>query len=290
MALRPDASRALSDRAAADGDLTKAIRVPLSPDGQSCREVVAVLNPLQNIAALEKEFDGASDRAAAIVAGAFIDEVLSDLLRTFFVDDTGNDRTIFEGTGPLATFSSKINIAYGLGLISASEHRIMHTVRSIRNDFAHELAPISFEDQSIKARCKNIEVPIEMVAPKTIPLSQDGETPPLPKIQKAGSDNPRAVFQEAIITLMHILAARVADAGEDKRRSPADFIAAYEPGERLLDHLKSLLQQRVSLSENGEDIEQSLRKFRLLVEVQEFCIRQMRAAHAGGVAEGGPAA
>ena len=42
--------------------------------------------PFDHSDALQREFDGASDRAAAIVAGAFLDELLQELLREFFVE------------------------------------------------------------------------------------------------------------------------------------------------------------------------------------------------------------
>jgi len=45
-----------------------------------------VSTPFDHSDALQREFDGASDRAAAIVAGAFLDELLQELLREFFVE------------------------------------------------------------------------------------------------------------------------------------------------------------------------------------------------------------
>ena len=44
---------------------------------------------------------------------------------------------LFSGYGPLASFSSKIDLAYSLGLITAYEHRSLHAIRVIRNAFAH---------------------------------------------------------------------------------------------------------------------------------------------------------
>jgi len=44
---------------------------------------------------------------------------------------------LFEGYGPLGSFSAKIDIAYALGFITALESRTLHAVRGIRNTFAH---------------------------------------------------------------------------------------------------------------------------------------------------------
>jgi len=236
--------------------------------------------------ALRNEFYGASDRAAALVAGAFLDEVLGELLRVFLVDDPTNDKKIFEGTGPLATFSAKIDIAYRIGLISAQEHKTLHVVRSIRNDFAHKTSGISFENQSISVRCKNIETPLAMLAPKRLILSRTGKVPPLPTIEKVDSSDARAVFQESVTTLSHILAARTADALLSKCTSPPAFVAAHEPLERLLAGMQGLLERYQSLLDSNRlspekkyEIAKGLKKYQPLIRIQESSIGQTKAAH-----------
>lgn len=235
---------------------------------------------------LQRELEGASDRAAAIVAGAFLDEVLQELLCEFLIKGTAGDKKLFEGTGALATFSAKIEMSYRLGLISQGEHRTLTTVRSIRNDFAHVLGELSFATQSVQARCRNIEVPLPLVAPRKVPLSQKGEVPPLPKIEKAASDNARAIFQETVITLMHHLAARVAEAGEMQRKNPPDFAAAHEPGELiarrlrdLRDRYEELVADAKSPPEEKAHASESRDKYEMLIQVQEFCCRQIKRAH-----------
>lgn len=244
--------------------------------------------PFDHSDSLQREFDGTSDRAVAIVAGAFLDELLQELLCEFFVDQPASEnKKLFEGTGPLATFSSKIEIAFRVGLVSKGEHRSLHTIRGIRNEFAHVLGDVSFETQSIRARCGNIEAPVSMVSPRSVPLSQSGEEPPLPTIAKADSNQPRAVFQEAVLTLMHSLAARVAEAGRIRRTSPADFKEAHEPADSVLTRLEGLLEHYEELSRNvnlsaeektliGKDVE----AYGLMVRVQRFCVQQIKRAHA----------
>lgn len=236
--------------------------------------------------ALQREFDGASDRAAAIVAGAFLDEVLQELLQEFFVEHVSSDKKIFQGTGPLATFSAKIDLAYRLGLVSEREFRALHIIRDIRNEFAHQLDDISFTTQSVAARCRNIEFPIELVSPRFIPCSQSGEMPPTPTIDKADPNQPRAVFQEAVFTLIHMLSARVAVAGDHQRSTPNEFAHAIEPAEYLLARMKSLLQRSDSLAhdervsaEERESLSSNLRRFFFMVEVQSFIVQQIRSAH-----------
>lgn len=44
---------------------------------------------------------------------------------------------LFEGYGPLGSFSAKIDLAFALGFISKDDRQRLHAVRSIRNEFAH---------------------------------------------------------------------------------------------------------------------------------------------------------
>jgi DNA-binding MltR family transcriptional regulator len=236
--------------------------------------------------ALRNEFEGASDRAAALVAGAFLDEILGELLREFLVGDPKNDKKIFEGTGPLATFSAKIDITYRLGLISAREHQMIHVIRSIRNDFAHKSSGVSFENQSISARCKNIEMPLTMLTPKVFTLTLSGKVPPLPTIEKADSSDARAVFQESVITLSHILESRIVDAQLSRRTSPPAFVAAHEPIERLGARLQDLIERYQSFfdsevlsPEEKYEIAKNLRKYQALLSVQQNSARQIKAVH-----------
>jgi hypothetical protein len=65
-----------------------------------------------------------SDRGCALLAAAFLDERLGDLLRAFFVDDATVADGLLDGIGALATFSARIDLAFLLGLISALARRI----------------------------------------------------------------------------------------------------------------------------------------------------------------------
>lgn len=97
-----------------------------------------------------------SDKGCALTAGAFLESELGQLLRKFFVDDEKTADALLEGTGGLATFSSRIDMCYLLGLIGPTARRDLHLIRKIRNDFAHTAAPSSFEAESAAARCKEL--------------------------------------------------------------------------------------------------------------------------------------
>src|SRR5680860_1238080 len=60
-------------------------------------------------------------------------------------------RKLFENSGPLASFSAKIDIAYSLGFIPSNEKRTLHAIRLIRNIFAHSGEPeINFDYESLQ--------------------------------------------------------------------------------------------------------------------------------------------
>ena len=107
-----------------------------------------------------------SDRGAVLVGAAFLDDLLQELLAAFFVDPASlssakeRDRLngLFQPNGAAGSFSSRITLAYALGLISKRDCDDLNLVREIRNDFAHKLRYASFSDDSIHDRCANLGI------------------------------------------------------------------------------------------------------------------------------------
>ncbi len=98
-----------------------------------------------------------SDRGCALFAAAYLEKALSDLLYLSLVADKKIEKDLFEGTAPLSAFSARIKMAYYLGKISKECRADLDTIRGIRNDFAHHAKIVSFEDQSIADRCRNLQ-------------------------------------------------------------------------------------------------------------------------------------
>jgi DNA-binding MltR family transcriptional regulator len=92
-----------------------------------------------------------SDRAIAVVAVANLDAGLSELLAISLPrnDDDTMDR-LHANDGPLARLYAKIELAYALELISDEQRTQLHIFRSIRNDFAHTAAHMTFESDRVK--------------------------------------------------------------------------------------------------------------------------------------------
>lgn len=101
-----------------------------------------------------------NDREAAILGTSMVDRGLEVALQSKFVDLSKRQKeVIFEGSGPLASFSSKIKIAHALGLISIRVKEDLEKIRSVRNVFAHSLLDVSFETPEINNTCSRINFP-----------------------------------------------------------------------------------------------------------------------------------
>ena len=98
------------------------------------------------------------ERAAAIVAGADLEEALGGVLGGLMVPGRRSEKLL--GGTELRTFALRIDLAFSLGLISDDERGDLHVVRKVRNHFAHE-KECSFEDQKVVALCANLRIPLQ---------------------------------------------------------------------------------------------------------------------------------
>src|SRR5690606_17733970 len=90
-----------------------------------------------------------------------LEDYLYKLLKGFMVDDPSKVKKLLEGgtNAPLGSLSAKTLGAYCLGLISEDEFADIEIIRDVRNKFAHRLLEATFDDQSIKDKCKNLSTP-----------------------------------------------------------------------------------------------------------------------------------
>lgn len=95
------------------------------------------------------EFQRETDRGAALVGAALLDQQLLDLLQSHLLDKRESKELLLGGTAPLGTFSSRIKAAYCLGLISELEHKELQLVRKIRNEFAHHVHGLDFKNERL---------------------------------------------------------------------------------------------------------------------------------------------
>ncbi|MFC0610227.1 hypothetical protein ACFFGQ_20980 [Rufibacter quisquiliarum] len=107
------------------------------------RKVIIGLHSDEDFNDIIEEFKKESDRACVILSAAKLDAQLYLLLSKVFKPALSNNDELLDGDSPLGTFSSKINIAYRLGLIDSHFTKALHLIRRIRNAFAHEFKTMS---------------------------------------------------------------------------------------------------------------------------------------------------
>jgi hypothetical protein len=105
-----------------------------------------------------EQFQTESDRGAALVGVAYLDDQLKGLFKAKMLDES-KIAELLEGYGPLSTLSARADVAYGLGWLGPKTYRDITLLRRIRNDFAHAHEPLTFSTQAIQQRCDQLELP-----------------------------------------------------------------------------------------------------------------------------------
>jgi len=147
------------------------------------------------------EFQGETDRGAALVGAALIDSRLERLLCSHLAVEEMADELICSNNAPLGTFSSRIKMGYALGLITELEFRESEIIRRVRNEFAHSVHGLDFKGQKVAALCRNLKS-----------NTPDG---------KRFDENPRQLFINSVILLSMALWYRPEHAAPFKAQSRA---------------------------------------------------------------------
>ncbi|EXI66040.1 MAG: hypothetical protein AW08_02779 [Candidatus Accumulibacter adjunctus] len=109
--------------------------------------------------ALIEELANQSDRGAAIVGAAWVEEAIAYSLHEVLEKDDRSWKRLFGPAAPLSTFSAKIDLARLLGLMTDTIRTDLHVIRDIRNEFAHQIAHrkthdnLSFRSQHLQDKC-----------------------------------------------------------------------------------------------------------------------------------------
>jgi DNA-binding MltR family transcriptional regulator len=97
------------------------------------------------------------DAQIAIVGAAGMEERLEGALLTKLrpLSRQMKDR-LFDGYGPLASFSAKIDMAYALEIIPKEIYDTLRNINRIRVAFAHPKTVISFTDEKVSPILNNL--------------------------------------------------------------------------------------------------------------------------------------
>lgn len=101
-----------------------------------------------------------SERAAAILAAAWVDKLLERKLEQLFSNGNNDARKqLFKANGPFATFSAKTTAAFCIGWLDSDVHHDLQVIRKIRNEFAHHIHGLSMESPPIRLLTESFRVP-----------------------------------------------------------------------------------------------------------------------------------
>ena len=99
-----------------------------------------------------------SHTGVALALSARLENSLEQILQSAMPNLSNAQKPrLFEGYGPLASFSSKIEITFALGHIKEEEKRYLHAIREIRNKFAHSPDhQLNFDSPEIIELCEKL--------------------------------------------------------------------------------------------------------------------------------------
>ncbi len=155
---------------AGDGALGKVQQAPSTPQEAALLAGREMLNRQSVALWICGELRSASDRAAGVLGGAFVDDFLTDLLKEYLKKWGDNPYCasladkIFRHQGPLGSFSSRIDVARLFGIIGPQTHAELDSIREIRNICAHwtmsknrdDFITISFEEPKVREWCEKL--------------------------------------------------------------------------------------------------------------------------------------
>ncbi len=107
-------------------------------------------------------FRDETDRGAVVIGGAFLDDLLGELLdalytRSTYINGRGEEKE-FKHESFAKEFARKTNLAFALGLISVRDREDIDHVRILRNMFAHELGCTSFDVAKVSEICSKFAI------------------------------------------------------------------------------------------------------------------------------------
>tara|TARA_R110002033_G_C3812545_1_gene232288 strand:+ start:66 stop:722 length:657 start_codon:yes stop_codon:yes gene_type:complete len=89
-----------------------------------------------------------SDRGCVLLGVSLLDEELTKMFKSLVPTNTSGKRMkeIFDGRGAFGSLSAKLDIAYVCHFLPSDLVNCMHSLRSLRNNLAHQSSPFSIEE------------------------------------------------------------------------------------------------------------------------------------------------
>jgi DNA-binding MltR family transcriptional regulator len=165
------------------------------------------------------EFQGESERAAAVLGAAYLDDLLRQLLESFFVEDARAANELLSDLNALGMYSARSRLSYALGLISSDERDDLAQIGAIRNKFAHRKDDLSFDKPPISDHCANFALIRERFTAE-------------PQLADAYPQDQRSLYNLEVALLAYYLTRRLAHVRRVQLPDPALWPRYDLPGER----------------------------------------------------------
>ena len=153
------------------------------------------------------EIQEQTDRGAAIIAAAFLDARLEEVILSQLPQSGQPTDRLFSGNAPIGSFSAKIDMVFAMGLIGLNTHRDLTLMRKIRNEFAHHFGAISFGTPSIRSQCSEIWICQTYKEYKKV----------------SGPTDPREQYLQAVLMIFHLLVTEL-DERRNGRSTPKNLL------------------------------------------------------------------
>lgn len=107
-------------------------------------------------ATLFGEIKGLPDRPAGLMAAQVVDNRLLTAIKNCLVAlDSETSKKLFRATGPIGSFSIRIDFGHALGIYGAKAKSDLVNIKEIRNWFAHRLPVKEFAHNDVVQRVEN---------------------------------------------------------------------------------------------------------------------------------------
>ncbi len=124
-----------------------------------------------------------SDQALALLNATMVERTLEQVILSRMTRLKRKQRIeLFEGMGPLSSFSAKIKMAHALAILGPRAMADIEIIKEIRNAFAHSFHPLTFKRKEIAAYCNKLTAP-KRVSGLSITPSSRPWPPTEPRIQ-----------------------------------------------------------------------------------------------------------
>ena len=95
-------------------------------------------------------------RGVVLVGAARLDFALEGLLKAVMGETVEEGDQLFTPERSLGSFAAKITLAGRLGLIDSTVEKALHTIRSVRNDFAHSAGAPTLQEPRHQKRLMRV--------------------------------------------------------------------------------------------------------------------------------------